>query len=605
MEYNPSRRRSFESLRKEAKRWLASLDNPDFRERLRKALGKIPDSPTLRDVQLALARENGFLGWTDLKRGLDPDPQRVADAIALYETKAHALLDAYRTGTREALERHYALTWHRREWKAMRSYVQLDLGKRGPNPDEIDITLDDARYLIALEHGAENWDELRANPLRPMRLNLLGSVIHGHGQITNDTLERISHLGHVTSLQLSNSKAVSDEGIRHLARMQQLQELDLSQTGITDQSLEVIGELPNLESLSLVFTRVTDNGLHHLLSCRKLRRLNLMWTNTGDGAIRAVAGNTHLTHLWSGNNVTDEGLAAIHQLPVFKTWRDANVDIKLLDHETQPNQLTLRGRFTERGFANLRGLDGLFGLGVASSIPVTVEGVQHLASLPNLGWLSIDAKDEWMSVLADMPALRFLGMQDTTAGDAGFVALSRSKTIENIWGRRCHNLRSRGFIALSKMPRLQRLSVSCLNVEDAALASLPDFPSLRELMPIDILDAGYRHIGKCADLESLVLMYCRDTTDAATEHLTGLVKLKNYFNSYTTITDRTPEILSGMNSLETVTFDACHNLTNDGIARLAQLPRLRELRVSGNGLTRDVVKAFPSRVAVLYSPAGN
>jgi hypothetical protein len=387
--------------------------------------------------------------------------------------------------------------------------------------------------------------------------------------------------------------------------MQQLQELDLSHTAITDQSLEVIGQLPNLGSLSLLFTRVTDNGLHHLSKCRKLRRLNLMWTNTGDGAIRAVAGHPHFTHLWSGNNVTDDGLAALHDLPVFRKWHQADVDIKLLDHETQPNQLTLRGRFTERGFANLRGLDGLFGLAVESSISITGQGAEHLTSLPNLGWLSIDAKDEWMSVLADMPALRFLGMQDTTAGDDGFVALSRSKTIENIWGRHCHNLRSRGFVALSKMPRLRRLSVSCLNVEDTALASLPDFPSLRELMPIDVPDSGYRHIGKCAELESLVLMYCRNTTDAATEHLTGLTKLKNYFNSYTTITDRTPEILSGMNSLETVTFDACHNLTNDGVAKLAQLSNLKVLRVSGNGLTRDVVKAFSSRVAVHYSPAGN
>ena len=32
-------------------------------------------------------------------------------------------------------------------------------------------------------------------------------------------------------------------------------------------------------------------------------------------------------------------------------------------------------------------------------------------------------------------------------------------------------------------------------------------------------------------LESLILMYCRDTTDAATEHLTGLRDLSYYFNS--------------------------------------------------------------------------
>jgi hypothetical protein len=503
------------------------------------------------------------------------NPQAAADAIALYEMKAQALLDAYRTGAREALERHYALTWHRREWKTMRSYVQLDLGKRGPNPDDIDITLDDARYLIAREHGAESWGELRANPLRPPRNGVQNSVFHAHGHMT-------------------------DADVTSLEQMPQLKELDLSRTAITDRSLELISNLPNLESLSLASTLITDDGLEHLRKCRSLRRLNLMWTNTGDGAIRTLAGHPHLTHFWSGNNVTDEGLAALHDLPVFETWHDGNADIKLLDYETQPNQLTLRGRFTERGFANLRGLDGLFGLAIESSIAFTPAGVRHLTSLPHLGWLSIDAKEDLMSVIANMPALRFLGIQDTTAGDEGFAALSRSQTIENIWGRRCHNFRSRGFVALSRMPKLKGLSVSCLNVEDEALASLPDFPSLRELMPIDVPDRGYRHIGKCAELESLILMYCRDTTDAATEQITGLTKLKNYFNSYTTITDRTPEILSGMNSLETITFDACHGLTNDGIAQLARLPNLKELRISGNGLTRDVVKAFSPQVTVHY-----
>jgi hypothetical protein len=170
-----------------------------------------------------------------------------------------------------------------------------------------------------------------------------------------------------------------------------------------------------------------------------------------------------------------------------------------------------------------------------------------------------------------------------------------------IWGRRTHNLHKRGFVALSRMPRLRGLSVSCLNVDDSGIASLPEFPALRELMPMDIPDAGYRHIGRCSEMESLILMYCRDTTDAATEHIAGLRKLERYFNSYTAITDRTPRILSEMDSLESVTFDACHGLTDAGVAALARLPRLKEVRVAGNGLTRDVVKAFPPDITVHYS----
>ena len=60
---------------------------------------------------------------------------------------------------------------------------------------------------------------------------------------------------------------------------------------------------------------------------------------------------------------------------------------------------------------------------------------------------------------------------------------------------------------------------------------LAGFPALRELMPMDVPDAGYRHVGKCAQLESLILMYCRETTDAATEHITGLDQLSYYLRA--------------------------------------------------------------------------
>ena len=142
------------------------------------------------------------------------------------------------------------------------------------------------------------------------------------------------------------------------------------------------------------------------------------------------------------------------------------------------------------------------------------------------------------------------------------------------------------------------LSVSCLNVDDVGVSALPAFPALTQLMPMDVPDAGYRHIGRCGQLESLILMYCRSTTDAATEHIVGLQKLSSYFNSYTTITDRTPELLSGMESLERITFDACHGLTNAGVARLARLPRLRELRIAGRGITSEGRDAFAPDVRV-------
>ncbi|HEY6829174.1 MAG TPA: hypothetical protein VI259_20075, partial [Gemmatimonadaceae bacterium] len=378
-----------------------------------------------------------------------------------------------------------------------------------------------------------------------------------------------------------------------------LKRLALGGTSISDRGLEVLRHLPAIENLSLNGTAITDAGARELAHCHALVRLDLGWTRTGDGALRALAGNRTLTHLTTGAGVTDSGIPLLHDIPAFKSWQGGDVWNALTSYDSQPNHLTLRGPFTDRGMQQMRGLDGLAGLNVDdSNLSITAAALAPLVALPHLTWLAVDAKDDWMPYLAQMPALRFLGIQDTVAGDDGFVALSKSQSIERIWGRRCHNLRSRGFRALADMPRLRGLSVSCLNVDDAAVATLPTFPSLVELMPMDIPDAGYRHVGKCDRLESLVLMYCRDTTDAATEHITGLKKLTYYFNSYTTITDRTPELLSTMDALERITFDGCHGLTNAGVGRLARLPHLKTLRVSGAQITSDVARPFRPDVRV-------
>jgi hypothetical protein len=642
----PRRRRSLESLKKEAKRWLESLraDAADARARLERALPNAPATPTLRDVQQALAQEHGFPGWAALKqafeRAIAAERDAGEKALAHYDTMAKTLLEAYRTGTPDAMERHYGYTWHRRPWNAMRTYVQLDLGKRPSRPnDDVAITLDEARHLIAIEHGFADWAALTTftesamvGPrltAKPMRLvtkeaseasrpiaasrdwDAVIALLATHpaarleaaGQMTDAVLADVSRIETVTALDLGGSKALTDEGVRHLARLPGLKHLDLSGTAVTDRGLEVLRELPSLETLSLAMTRVTDAGVALVAGCDELRRVNLSWTQTGDGALMALAGKRKLHDFASGTDVTDAGISLLHQLPVFKSWQGGEMKVALLGERSLPNYLSLRGTFGDRGMRRLRGLDGLFGLNLDDSqLGISAKALEPLVSLPHLGWLAVDARDDWMPLIAAMPSLRFLGAQDTVAGDDGFGALSRSRSIEYIWGRRCHNLRRQGFLALANMPALRGLSVSCVNVDDIGISALPAFPALRELMPMNVPDAGYRHIGKCGQLESLILMYCRDTTDAATGHITGLRQLSYYFNSYTRITDRTPELLSGIDSLERITFDTCHGLTPGGVARLARLPRLRELRVSGRGIAADVGEGFPSRVRVVHAP---
>lgn len=375
---------------------------------------------------------------------------------------------------------------------------------------------------------------------------------------------------------------------------------------ITDRGLEILRHLPELRRFQMCWqSGISDAGVANLAFCEQLESVDLLGTHTGDGAIRALTGKRNLRYFKTGRLVTDAGLPLLHQFPVFKTWQGGQMKYELMSADAKPNHLSLDGPFTDKGFASIAGLDGLFGLTFFWYVSaLTAAGLKPLADLSNLGFLGCQdalCNDEAMHHIAAIPQLRMLMGQGSVASDDGFATLSRSQTIEYIWGRECPNLGSRGFTALANMPALKGLAVSCKNVDDAGLSTLPYFPALRGLMPMDVTDEGFRHVGRCEQLENLWCMYCRDTGDASTEHISGLSNLKTYYAGKTKITDRSLELLGHMHLLESLEFWECGGITNAGLAALAGLPKLREITVGGSpNVTRAGMAVFPTTVRANY-----
>lgn len=147
---------------------------------------------------------------------------------------------------------------------------------------------------------------------------------------------------------------------------------------------------------------------------------------------------------------------------------------------------------------------------------------------------------------------------------------------------------------------MQGLALSLQRVSDSALSALPDMPRLTGLVPMDVQDSAFEQVGKCAALEKLWCMYCRDTGDRATEQLSGLTKLRYYYAGKTQITDKSLEILGTMSSLEELEFWQIARITNGGLNSLARLPRLKRVSLDSAGVTRDGLKVFPPNVEVAY-----
>lgn len=631
---------SLEQLRKQAKELLQQYRAGEETARSRFSGMTRARPVTLADAQFVLARERGFQTWAALKHHVQEIwPSR----LEFYSNFAEDIVRVCQTGDAVALERIRERFGSNFTFEQVRTQVVRRLGAASLDS----LSLVDARLFVARLYGfaswtdfessiaqrparpgptahglsptppfyridwAENWIEPRP-PLSSRDWDEIFDAMREHritglraaGQMTDAVLERLAGLDFVTLLHLEGSQRVTGAGLVHLARMPRLERLNLTGCSITDNDLSILRQLPGLREFYLYHhSGISDAGLANLAFCTLLERVDLLGCASGDGVIRALSGKPRLRHFKSGDQVTDVGLALLHHFPVFKTWQGGEPGFSLMGFEAEPNYLLLRGALTDQGMASLAGLDGLFALNLDDSrLGITAAGLVPLSALPHLGWLGFDATDETMAPIAALPRLRMLMCQDTRAGDVGFTALSRSRTIEYIWGRRCHNLTGPGFAALAGIPSLRGLSVSCKNVDDAALSMLPRFPSLIEFMPMDVPDEGFRHISRCENLESLWCMYCRETGDAATEHIAGLPCLKSYYAGQTRITDRTLHILSRMQSLERLTFWSCAGVTDAGVSSLVSLPRLRELSLeSMPAVTRKVVASFPGHVRVNFS----
>lgn len=486
------------------------------------------------------------------------------------------------------------------------SWAALTQAVRTGAPAVAAFGVDEAEHRIAPRRHLTDgeWDHLIA-VMKERRI----SGLDAGGLMTDEVLGRIAALDHVTSLTLGGSRQLTDDGLRHLARMPQLQHLDLSEYPggrLTDRGLDVLRHLPDLRHFEMTWqSGITDKGAANLRFCDRLEHVNLMGSPTGDGAIHALAGKPHLRRVSTGRLVSDAGLAALHAFPWLKTWQGGSPPFAMKDDEDKGGHLLVDGPFTDRGLASLAGLEGVVELDLFWHVTgITSEGFASLPGMPNLLSLGADGRlsdDAAMRHIAAIPRLRQLRAQESVATDEGFEALSRSATLEGFWGRVCPHFGDRAFRACSRMPALKRLGVGCANVDPDVLSAFPEFPALRELTPIGVRDAGFEHIGRCARLERLTCMYCRDTTDDATGHIARL-PLRYYYAGLTLITDRSLEILGGMPSLEQVDLYECAGVTDAGLAFLAALPRLREVGLDGlPGVTLDGTRVFPARVRVKYT----
>ncbi len=109
-----------------------------------------------------------------------------------------------------------------------------------------------------------------------------------NGFLTDSGLRSLCSLTHLTCLKLDGDAAVTVAGVKELATLESLNELELRNTGTTNAGLAVISRIKTLRTLDLSGTAITDVGLDELTTLPRLEYLTLSRTNIGNRAMRML-----------------------------------------------------------------------------------------------------------------------------------------------------------------------------------------------------------------------------------------------------------------------------------------------------------------------------
>jgi hypothetical protein len=185
--------------------------------------------------------------------------------------------------------------------------------------------------------------------------------------------------------------SLGDEGLRHLAAMHKLEDLDLNSRPITDRGMIYLQGMENLESLSLTLTKITDKGLQCLSNLHNLKRLRL------DRVC-----------------ITNAGLAYLSNLENLE-------DLDLQCEEMGDTDLIPKGRITDAGLIHISRLNNLKEL-LLDGHAIRGDGLVHLSRLTNLEQLRLNntkVTDATLVYLADIHSLKELWLERTSITDGG------------------------------------------------------------------------------------------------------------------------------------------------------------------------------------------
>src|SRR5437016_4232483 len=232
--------------------------------------------------------------------------------------------------------------------------------------------------------------------------------------------------GRIVAVNLRGSW-INDVEMIELARLPDLERLDLSHTRISDEGMLNLKRAPKIRDLKLFYSEwITDQGLTAIKEWKHLKRLDLRGTRISDGTLELIG---HLT--------------GIEALDIAQT---EVTDVGLEDLITLVNLKELavgRGRLTNAGLVKLRMLPALTYLDLSGARPTPPDapGGRGAGSI---------IPEETLKAIAELRDLRVLYLGFSTITADGLRTLSGLDKVEKLGLQGCARVNDAALSELAK-----------------------------------------------------------------------------------------------------------------------------------------------------------
>jgi Leucine-rich repeat (LRR) protein len=236
------------------------------------------------------------------------------------------------------------------------------------------------------------------------RLPDLEKLDLSHTRISDEGILNLKPAPKIRDLKLFYCEWITDQGMAAIKEWKHLRRLDMRGTRISDGTLEIVSRMPQLEALDIAHTEVTDIGLDYLITLVNLKELSL-----GRGRL------------------SNSGLVMLRMLPQL-TYLDLSGA-----RPTPPDNPQGRGAASEIPEETLKAIAGLKELRVLhlGFSAITPEGLHTLSSLDRVEKLGLQGcsriDDSALAELIHWKSLANLDVQETPVTEKGLEAFRKAR----------------------------------------------------------------------------------------------------------------------------------------------------------------------------------